>query len=132
DTSDMEKCARDLEAAALALNEVVPIALKEGAQVTAFEARRLASWSSRIPASIRVDGAGTTVFVRAGGANAPHASVFEHGGKPGVFHHPVFGHRPYVAQTARPFLAPASISGEATTERVAEHETDRVLRARSL
>ncbi len=132
DTSDMEKCAKDLAEAGIALHEVIPVAVQEGAKVTALQARGLSSWSSRIPGSIHVDGAGDTAFVRAGGAGAPHAGVYEHRGNPGVFHHPTYGHAPYVAQAARPFLAPAAIVGEETTERVAERETDRVLHARNL
>jgi phage gpG-like protein len=132
DTSDMQKAARDLAAAGEELRVVSPIALREGAQVAAAAARGLSSWSSRIPGSIHVNSAGETVLVRAGGANAPHASVFEHGGEPGMFHHPTYGHAPYVAQQARPFLAPAAVVGAETTERIALRETDRVLSSRNL
>lgn len=132
DTSDMEKCARDLAEAGAMLHEVVPVAVKAGAETAAVQARALSSWSTRIPGSIHVAAAGDTAFVKAGGASAPHASVFEHGGSPGTFHHPTYGHEPVVPQQARPFLAPSAVVGAETTERVGAEETDRVLRARGL
>ncbi len=132
DTTDLQKCAKDLAEAGIALNEVVPRAVTEGAHVTALQARALSAWSSRIPGSIHADSTGNTAFVRAGGAGAPHAAAYEHGGHPGVFHHPTYGHAPYVPQAARPFLGPAAIVGEAATERAAQRETDRVLRAQRL
>lgn len=132
DTSEMQKCARDLAEAGAMLHEVVPVAVKAGAETTAMSARALSSWSSRIPGSIRVAAAGDTAVVKAGGASAPHASVFEHHGAPGTFQHPVYGHQPWVPQQARPFLAPSAIVGAQATERVGAEETDRVLRARGL
>ncbi len=132
DTSDMQKCARDLAAAGEELRVVAPIALKAGAEVASATAKSLSSWSTRIPGSIHIDAAGNTVLVRAGGGNAPHAVVYEHGGNPGVFHHPTYGHAPWVPQQARPFLAPASVVGATAMERVALEETDRVLHSRGL
>ncbi len=132
DTSEMQKAAHDLAVAGEELRVVSPVALREGAQVAATAARGFSSWSSRIPGSIHIDSAGELVLVRAGGANAPHASVFEHGGEPGIFHHPTYGHGPYVPQQARPFLAPAAVIGAETTEKIALRETDRVLRSKGL
>lgn len=71
------------------------------------EARRNASWSTRIPKAI-----GKTVSARRIGlvarvANAPHARPFEGISGP-TFRHPVFGNRQvWVTQAARPFLKPA-------------------------
>ncbi len=132
DTSDMQKAAKDIGEAGVGLHEVSPVALKAGARVAETAAKGFSSWSSRIPGSIHIDSAGNTVIVRAGGSKAPHAAVFEHGGEPGVFHHPTYGHQPYVPQQARPFLAPAAVIGAETTERVALEETDRVLRSQRL
>ena len=132
DTTDMQRAAKDLAEAGAGLVTVSPVALREGAQVAATAARGFASWSSRIPGSIHIDSLGNTVLVRAGGAKAPHAAVFEHGGEPGVFHHPTYAHAPWVPQQARPFLAPAAVIGAEATERVALEETDRVLRSQRL
>lgn len=132
DTSDMQKCARDLAEAGAMLDEVVPVAVRAGGRVVEISARSLSSWSSRIPASIQVNSMGDTVLIRAGGATAPHAAVYEHGGRPGAFVHPTFGHQPWVPQQARPFLSPSMILGEETTERVGAEQTDRVLRSRGL
>lgn len=73
-----------------------------------------ASWSARIPSSIKTSVTQKGVSVKAGGAKAPHAAAFEHGGKPGMFRHPVFGNREmWVNQPARPYLAPAMNADEA-------------------
>jgi hypothetical protein len=77
------------------------------------DAQSRASWSTRIPGSIRVTASAKTVSIRAGGARAPHAAAFEHGGDPGTFRHPVFGNRDvWVDQQARPFLTPAGQAHE--------------------
>jgi len=80
-------------------------------EVIAREARQNASFSSRIPGSIETRRRGRRVKIRAGGDAAPHAAVFEHGGLPGSFRHPVFGRDVWVEQAAHPFLTPALESG---------------------
>lgn len=70
-------------------------------------ARGNASWSTRIPASIKTSVTTKGVSIKAGGKNAPHAAALEHGGQSGTFRHPVFSSDVWVDQAARPFLIPA-------------------------
>ncbi len=132
DTSRMQKLARDLERSEIGVDRAVPISVREGAVVVAGQAKALSSWSSRIPGSIRVAAAGDTVVVVAGGARAPHAPVFEHGGHPGTFQHPVFGRPPYVSQNARPVLTPSLIVGEPALERAGLVNLDLAMRGANL
>lgn len=72
-----------------------------------------ASWSTRIPAAIRVTTtlASTTggVGVRVDSTKAPHARAFEGiGSRSSTFRHPVFGNTGvWTEQQERPFLVPA-------------------------
>lgn len=79
------------------------------ARIVAEDAKGLASWSSKIPDSIKASAQGiNTAVVRAGGKSAPDAAPFEHAGASGTFRHPVFGRKDaWVEQAARPFLHPA-------------------------
>ncbi len=105
------------------------VAIRAGAEIVAEEARVMSSWSSRIPRSIRVTGAGTRVTVKAGGARAPHAPAFEHHGSPGAFRHPVYGNRAvWVSQRARPFLLPAAIKNLPTVHDIAATGVDLAFR----
>ena len=82
------------------------------ARIVAEDARGLASWSSKIPGSIKASAQGiNTAVVRAGGKSAPDAAPFEHAGASGSFRHPVFGRKdePWVEQPAKPFLHPAAM-----------------------
>jgi hypothetical protein len=118
--------ARDMRALPEEARKAVRPALRKAGMVVAREAMVNASWSSRIPGTIRV----VTSFrvnregitVRAGGSAAPHARPYEHLGEPGAFRHPVYGNREvWVSQTARPFLFKAARSTEGTvTEMVLE------------
>jgi hypothetical protein len=81
--------------------------LRKAAVPVRDEAKHLSSWSSRIPASIRLQGGMSRITVAAGNAAAPHAKIFELGGR-----HPVYGHGPrsewtWVRQSPRPYLRPA-------------------------
>ncbi len=110
DTKSLTKLVKNLQETEPGIRKSVNTALREGAELVAIEARLISSWSSRIPGSIRVAGAGTRVLVKAGGAKAPHAAPFEHHGQPGTFRHPVYGNRQvWVSQKARPFLLPAAV-----------------------
>jgi hypothetical protein len=95
-------------------------AVLEEAKIIADDARRSASWSAKIPGSIKVSTTGiNTAVVRAGGKNAPAGAPFEHAGKSGTFRHPVPGTNTWVTQEARPFLHPAALSRlPATVERL--------------
>jgi len=77
--------------------------------------RQEASWSSRIPASVKVKvsfaARGTGVTVVADAKKAPEARVLEHGGHEGTFRHPVHADPDklrdqwsWVKQDARPFF----------------------------
>ena len=91
-------------------------AVKAAAELVAEDARRKASWSTRIPGTVKASvlGNGTAASVRAGGAKAPHAKALENAGRDGMFRHPVFPDQSktrsewtWVSQQARPFLHPA-------------------------
>jgi hypothetical protein len=96
----------------------VPARLRQAAEVIAADARVLAAtWSERVPPSVRVYPAptrgGTAVTIAAGGARAPMAYTNEgkRGGRP--VWHPVFGRGAradwtWVPQTPRPFMRPAA------------------------
>jgi hypothetical protein len=78
-------------------------------EIVARKARQNASFSSRIPASIKTRRRGTRVRVVAGGDKAPHAAPLENHGQTGSFRHPVFGNYDnWVDQPAHPFLTPAA------------------------
>lgn len=116
DTSQLKKLAASLKATEPAVVKEFNKSLKAAGELIATDARARSSWSSRIPGSIRVRGA-TNIRITAGGAAAPDAAPYEHGGKSGTFRHPVFGNRQvWVSQQARPFLVPA---GQANIEKAA-------------
>jgi hypothetical protein len=105
DTSSFNKFARDLRKVDRTLASRLGKELKQAGEIVAVQARANASWSSRIPKSIKVQRRGAVIRIV---AKAEDARVFEHRGVPGTFRHPVFGHRDrWVAQGARPFLRPA-------------------------
>ncbi len=82
--------------------------LNAGGQIVAARAKANASFSSRIPKTIKVRRRGVSVSVVAGGPGAPDAAPFENRGESGTFRHPVFGNtQVWVDQQAHPFLAPA-------------------------
>lgn len=90
---------------------VRPVLQGAGYEVRDLAARN-ASWSSRIPGSLRVrvtfTGPRPGVYVYADGKRAEHARPFEGMTGRNPFRHPVFGDRErWVAQAARPFLVPA-------------------------
>lgn len=110
-----------MAADARALPEVTRDTARTGLQVGTrgilASARSNAGWSRRIPGSVRTrtywGKDRDTISLTAGGSNAPHAGPYEHGGSPGTFRHPTFGHRDrVVTQVARPFLKPAVDAGE--------------------
>ena len=125
----MAVIARDLRALPEEARRAVRPALREAGKVVAREAMVNASWSSRIPGTIRVSTSFRLnregVEVRAGGGNAPHARPYENLGEPGTFRHPVYGNNWWVSQAARPFLFPAARSSEGTvTSMMAETMDD--------
>lgn len=96
------------------LSKQLRVGLKQAGEIVAAAARSNASWSTRIPGSIRTGVTQKGVYVRAGGRAAPHAITFEGKSNGGDRRHPVFARSDetrqewtWVTQTARPFLKPA-------------------------
>lgn len=117
DTNDFKKLAVGLRRAAPEMYVKLMRNLREGAERVADDARMNASFSSKIPATIKVRETALQVTVTAGAADVPQARLFESGNagargaakaQDGEFSHPVFGHRDnWVNQPMRPFLRPA-------------------------
>lgn len=119
DASSLRKLGSQLRKSRPEVYRQVRRAVLAEAQKIAEAARVNASWSSRIPGSIRAGttGGGMTAVVRAGGKSAPHAAALEHAGRQGTFRHPVFadqsksrGEWTWVSQEAHPFLHPAALA----------------------
>lgn len=80
-----------------------------------------ASWSSRIPGSLKVRvslaGKRPGVYVLAEASSAPHARPLEGLNGRNPFRHPVFGNENvWVAQSARPYLLPALMATREQSE----------------
>jgi len=91
DTTGLKDLARDLRRASPELSKGFRSKMKVAAEIVKTEAATRASFSRRIPSSLRVSvtGNGATVKVAAGGARAPDAAAIENRGK-GFVRHPVF------------------------------------------
>lgn len=118
----MVQIARDMRRLEPETRKAVRPRLRRAGELIAGEARRNASWSSRIPSTVRVVTSFRAnregVTVRAGGPSAPHARPYEGITARGdTFRHPVYGRDWWVAQATRPFLLPAvqAKQGEADT-----------------
>lgn len=128
----MAKLAQDLYKLGPSGRRALTRRLRALGQPTADDARRRASWSSRIPGAISVRSASYAASGRIGFAlrvsvaAAPHARAYEgiasgssgntayegwgsFGGSGGEFRHPVFGHRDrkWAVQRTRPYAWPA-------------------------
>jgi hypothetical protein len=95
--------------------ELRPEFLRAGQPMLA-DARNRASWSTRIPAAMRLrmsrsrktPGVAIVVSTRL----APHARLYEFGQDRRGFRHPVFGNREvWVQQQSRPYIIPALRAG---------------------
>ena len=127
DTQQVSRLARALARAAPEAWAACRVSLRAAGMIVADDARGRASFSTRIPGSIRVRTGRGNVRVVAGGPTAPDAAPLENKGQSGNFRHPVWGNREvWVDQPARPFLAPAL---DAHREEVAQLMEDAVLRA---
>lgn len=87
-------------------------AMREAAQPVLADARRRASWSTRIPAALRIATSFTRrqagVSIVTSQKRAPHARAYEGITGRDNFRHPVFGNREaWVEQKTRPFMGPA-------------------------
>jgi hypothetical protein len=117
----MVQIARDMRKLPETTRRAVRPRLRRAGEIVRTKAQANASWSSRIPSSIKVvtsfreNREGVTV--RAGGVNAPHARPFEGMTTRGnTFRHPVYGNDWWVAQATRPFLMPAAEAGQAQAD----------------
>ena len=132
DTSQLKQLAYVLKRTEPAIGKELGKSFGDIGQRVAARARANASFSSRIPGSIKVRRRGLGVKVQAGSGNAPHAAPFEHGGKPGLFRHPVFrteiNPKTWADQEAHPFLAPAADEEQPFMETAALTAVDRALR----
>lgn len=83
-------------------------AIKKAAEPIVRDAKKNASWSSRIPKAIRVSVLKRGVEIRVSAKKAPHARVLEGITGNRTFRHPLFGNRErWFDQKTRPFLTPA-------------------------
>lgn len=108
----MVQIARDMRKLPPEARKAARPKLRAAGQVIQTKAQANASWSSRIPQSVKVVTSFRAnregVTVRAGGSNAPHARAYEGLTTRGdSFRHPVYGHDWWVTQATRPFLIPA-------------------------
>ena len=118
DTAELKLFARGLRLADRKLYLTLNKRMRLAAQVVADDAKSRASWSTKIPATIKVRGGAARLSVVAG-KGVPYAVPYEYGGKKmakGTFKHPVFaavGSARYndkgswPTENTRPFLLPA-------------------------
>lgn len=112
-------------------------AMREAGQRVLTDARRRASWSSRIPGamSIRVSLSGDRpgVMITVSAARAPHARPYEGILGASEFWHPVFGNRAAgVREATRPYLWPAAKAAAPQVQRDVRDAIDRAMRAHNL
>jgi hypothetical protein len=111
DTRQLSKLARDLRKASPEAWKAYRVAVRAAAQIVAEDAKSRASFSHRIPGSIKVRvTSGGNVKVVAGGDAAPDAAPIENKGK-GFVRHPTFGRTgpgDWTSKNSHPaYLAPA-------------------------
>ncbi len=118
DTAELKNFAKGLRLVDRSLYLKMNKKIRVAAQVVADDAKARASWSTKIPATIRVRGGLARLSVVAG-KGVPYAVPYEYGGKKmakGTFKHPVYaavGSARYEdkgswpTERTRPFLVPA-------------------------
>ena len=136
-----EAIAEDMAKLEPATRRAVRPRLKNAGDAIASEAQRRASWSSRIPATIRTEVSYRQeregVRVVAGGGSAPHARPYEGATGAGVFRHPVYADSAglvrrrwtWVTEPTRPFLMPAAESKAAMATSEVQAALDDAARA---
>lgn len=107
DTVNVSKLARALKICSVDVAKSFRAEMRAASDSVVATAKENASWSKKIPGSIKRTGSVGNLKIKAGGDKAPDAAPYENGGKEGVFRHPVFGGEKWVSQKARPFLTPA-------------------------
>jgi len=112
DVSELKTLGKVLRKAAPAVARDFGKGLLAYGELVAVDAKQNASWSSRIPGTIKARRRAQSVTVMAGGSSAPHAPAYENKGRGGSFRHPVFrtdvNPDTWVQESARPFLGPAA------------------------
>jgi hypothetical protein len=114
-SSNVANLSRFREVSNAELKLLMAKRLREAAEVIAVAVRAASSFSTKIPASVKVVGGNTGVYVIAGGDMAPSADPIEYGKR-----HPLFGKWMSGAQYTmkkRPFLEEAM---EAAGDKAAE------------
>jgi hypothetical protein len=93
--------------------------LSRAAQIIARQARTLAAgWSVQVPPSIHVRTAGDVAEISSGVGPSYPNEVFP-------VRHPTYGHKPWVTNDHRPFLAPAcDMKADAAAEEIAKFIDD--------
>lgn len=131
-TNPLQEIARDMRALPEETRKAIRPALKKAGEQVRREAAVNASWSSRIPATLKVTASFRQnregVTVTAGGPNAPHARPYEAIATRGTtFRHPVFDRdTPWVTEPTRPFLRPAAKAAGPTSEAMIREAMDDV------
>lgn len=110
-TSNTDAFAKQIADVPKNLRKELRPRLRKAAERIVTTARSNASWSSRIPAALRVEvRARSGVQIVADKATAPHARLYEFGQDRRGFRHPVFGNMDvWVQEQTRPFLIPAVV-----------------------
>lgn len=113
DTTSLTQLAKDLRKAAPDVSKKMNTRLRNAGKLVAGAAKVNASYSTRIPASVKVNRRGVNVTVTAGGPGAANAAPIENRGK-GFVRHPVYGNKDvWTAKNSHPaFLLPALASQE--------------------
>lgn len=126
DVSELKAFSLFLKGVEVSLQREFLKSLNTAGEVVAKKAKANASFSHKIPQTIKVRRRGTRVNVIAGGAKAPDAVPLEHGGQSGTFRHPVFGSptTPWEEQPAHPFLVPAGIESQPEVMSALVHAVD--------
>lgn len=103
DLTDLKKLIKDLRVLDKTAGRRITKAMKQAAQFVADDAKVKAAWSTRIPGTVKVSANQKRIILRAGGPKAPHADVYEFGGR-----HPLFGDRSrWYPVDPRKYMTPA-------------------------
>lgn len=115
-SEQLSQLARDLYRLGPATRRNLGKRFREIGQPVLAEAQRRASWSTRIPAAMRVSSelrdTAVGMRLRVSAAAAPHARSYEGLGGGDTFRHPVFGRSWWVVASTRPFAVPAVRANE--------------------
>lgn len=128
DTRDFSRFAKALRRQAPDMAVTLRKELRAAGEIVAADARARASFSSKIPASIKTRVSGATISIVAGSKKAADAAPYENEGKQGDFRHPLFGNRAvWISQKAHPFLHPALEAGRPAVMDAALQALDRAV-----